>query len=844
MHSAHNCFMKSLFLSFLVAGLTLACGSSQVPPAAVAFLENHCTSCHDDVDQKGGLDLTSVVWKPENPANFSTWVKIHDRVASGEMPPRKKKRPETADLETFLGGISENLTKHETAVVAREGRATKRRLNRFEYENTLRDLLSLPWLEVKDFLPEDTEANGFNKTGEALDVSHVQMARYLKAADHALRQAIIPQVAQPPKTVTRYPTWTQDEFVNNINQNPPRRRTFPMQGLDLTPEFMGKGVRDIRNQDQKLKESGSIGILMSTYEPTYIRFGRFKAPVSGRYRLKVSANSFWINNDLNSTSKGRRTEPVTLYADTPPDQLRKLGSFDVNVTPTVGELDVFLLAGETIRPDASRLYRPRPMMKGNPNGDESGMPGVAFQWLEVEGPIINQWPTAGHRLLFGDLPFSGGKDGVEIVSKNPDQDAERLLAAFMKQAYRRPFPASEPERFLGLIRQAIKDGYSFTDAMIAGYSAVLCSPEFLYLDERPGKLDDLALAERLSYFLWNTKPDDTLRQLAESKRLHETAILQQQTERLLNDPRSERFVNAFLDYWLDLRHLAASAPDAELYPEYQLDDLLVESMTAETQLFFAELLKRNHSVTNLVSSNFAVVNERLAKLYDIEGVNGVNLRPVKLPPDSVRGGLLTQASVLKVTSNGTTTSPVTRGAWIMGRLLGKPAPPPPASVPAVEPDTRGVTTIREQLEKHRTQESCNACHLNIDPPGFALENFDVMGAWRERYRSLGEGDPVTGFGHNALAFNFRLGPAVDASGQMPGGPPFADVKQLRAFLVKDPALLATNLVKQLAVYASGAPIGFSDRPAIQALVERSKPSGYGVRTLVHALIQSDLFLNK
>jgi Protein of unknown function (DUF1588)/Protein of unknown function (DUF1585) len=225
-------------------------------------------------------------------------------------------------------------------------------------------------------------------------------------------------------------------------------------------------------------------------------------------------------------------------------------------------------------------------------------------------------------------------------------------------------------------------------------------------------------------------------------------------------------------------------------------------------------------------------------------VDGVALRPVKLAPDSVRGGLLTQASVLKVTSNGTTTSPVTRGAWIMARLLGKPAPPPPASVPAVEPDTRGVTTIREQLEKHRTQESCNACHRNIDPPGFALENFDVMGAWRERYRSLGEGEPVLGVGHNAQGFNFRLGPVVDASGQMPGGPPFADVKQLRGYLLKDPAQLANNLVKQLAVYAIGAPVGFSDRPSINAIVERSKPSGYGVRTLVHALVQSDLFLNK
>ncbi len=772
--------MNRLFLTFLSPALLAALPAFAQAPADVAtFFENHCTDCHDDAEQKGGLDLTSLVWKPGNPANFGMWVKIHDRVASGDMPPKKKKRPETGELEAFLGGVSSSLTKHETTSVASEGRATKRRLNRFEYENTLRDLLSLPYLEVKDFLPEDTEANGFNKTGEALDVSHVQMARYLKAADHSLRQAMAPQVTQPPKILRRYPTWNQDDFVRNINQVPERRRTFPMQGLELKSEFMGKGIRDLRQQAQKIKDTGSIGILMSTYEPTEIRFGGFKAPVSGRYRLRVSANSFWITNDFKTISEGRRSEPVTLYADTPPDQLRKLGSFDVKAKPTVGELDVFLLAGETIRPDAARLYRPRPMAKGNPNGDETGMPGVAFQWLEVEGPFIEQWPTAGHCLLFGDLPVVEQTDGVEIISNNPERDAVRLLAGFMKKAYRAPYLPAEFERFLGLIRHAMKEGHSFTDAMIAGYSAVLCSPEFLYLDEKPGRLDDLALAERLSYFLWNSKPDETLRQLAESRRLHDTNILQQQTERLLNDPRSQRFVNAFLDYWLELRHLAASAPDAELYPEYQLDDLLVESMISETQLFFTELLKRNHSVTNLVGSNFAVINERLAKLYDISGVEGVALRPVKLPPESVRGGLLTQASVLKVTSNGTTTSPVTRGAWIMGRLLGKPAPPPPASIPAVEPDTRGVTTIRAQLEKHRSEESCNSCHRNIDPPGFALESFDVMGAWRDRYRSLGEGEPVQGVGHNAQAFNFRLGPPVDATGQMPGGPPFADVRVFR-----------------------------------------------------------------
>jgi hypothetical protein len=380
--------------------------------------------------------------------------------------------------------------------------------------------------------------------------------------------------------------------------------------------------------------------------------------------------------------------------------------------------------------------------------------------------------------------------------------------------------------------------------MIAGYTAVLSSPGFLYLAEKPGKLDDTALAERLSYFLWNSCPDAELRQLAEQGRLHDPDTLNVQTERLLNDPRSQRFVNAFLDYWLDLRFIADTAPDTELYPEYQLDDLLVESMTAETQTFFAEMIRRNLGATNLVASGFAMINERLAKLYGIPGVAGVKLRAVPLPKDCLRGGILTQASVLKVTANGTTTSPVKRGAWVMSRLLGKPPPPPPPGVPTVEPDIRGATTIRDQLARHRKQETCAACHRNIDPAGFALESFDVMGAFRAHYRSVGSGLSVKGSGHNGLVFHFCTGVVVDPSGELPDGEKFANVSELRRLLLKHDEQLGRNLAQQLIVYATGAPVGFSDRPALAKILADSRAGGYGVRTLIHEIVQSDMFLNK
>ncbi|MDB6072863.1 MAG: hypothetical protein JWO89_503, partial [Verrucomicrobiaceae bacterium] len=402
----------------------------------------------------------------------------------------------------------------------------------------------------------------------------------------------------------------------------------------------------------------------------------------------------------------------------------------------------------------------------------------------------------------------------------------------------------EVQRFLAVVNAALKSKSSFADAMIAGYTAVLCSPGFICLEEKPGPLDDHSLAARLSFFLWNSAPDAALRTLADEGKLHDPTVLRAQTDRLLNDPKSRRFVDAFLDYWLDLRKMVATAPDSGLYPDYYLDDLLTESAQSETQLFFNTLLHDNLPASNLVASDFAMLNERLAEHYELPPVSGVSLRRVLLPADSPRGGLMTQASVLKVTANGTTTSPVLRGAWIMERILGKPPPPPPPSVPAIEPDTRGATTIREQLDKHRSQESCAACHTKIDPAGFALENFDVMGGWRKDYRALADKEPNVGFGHNGQPFAFHHGPPVDASGLLPDGRKFKDVRDLKKLLLEDEPQIARNLAKQLTVYATGAAVKFSDRDQIEQVLKRASASKYGVRSLVQEVVQSDLFRNK
>jgi hypothetical protein len=362
------------------------------------------------------------------------------------------------------------------------------------------------------------------------------------------------------------------------------------------------------------------------------------------------------------------------------------------------------------------------------------------------------------------------------------------------------------------------------------------------MEEKPGRLDDYALASRLSYFLWNSEPDETLRDLAKRGALKKTSTLMAQAQRMLADDKSKRFTEAFLDYWLDLRKINNTSPDTALYSDYVLDDYLVESQVDETRRYFQELIRGDLPTRNLVASDFVIINDRLATLYGIPGIKGVDFRRVQLSPDSPRGGLLTQASVLKVTANGTTTSPVLRGAWIMERILGKPAPPPPPGIAAVEPDIRGAKTIREQLDKHRTNKSCNVCHAKIDPAGFALENFDVMGGWRDRYRAIGDGEKVPGYAKSGQPFEFHMTQPVDASGALPGGANFKDVRELKRLLLQDERQIARNFVNQLVIYSTGAPIRFGDRLKVEAILDRTK--NYGVKSLIEALIESDLFRNK
>ena len=379
----------------------------------------------------------------------------------------------------------------------------------------------------------------------------------------------------------------------------------------------------------------------------------------------------------------------------------------------------------------------------------------------------------------------------------------------------------------------------YVQAVRVSLRAVLSAPAFIYHAGRPGTLDDFSLATWLSYFLWRSMPDAQLFEIARAGQLSDPGVLTRQVDRMLDDPRAERFAKDFAGQAFRLYELGATSPDPGLYPEF--DDRLARAMFRETELFLAELVDDNLGVGQLIDTDFTFLNRRLAEHYDIPGVVGQQMRKVTLPADSPRGGLLTQASIHKITANGTSTSPIPRGNFVLANLLGTPAPPPPPGVGTVESDTRGATTIREQLDAHRASPVCANCHRTIDPPGFALEAFDLIGGFRTRYRISGGPDIDAGGGFTVPA-PYAEGPPVDASGVTPGGDPFAGIEGYKRLLLdQEVDQVARHIVSSLLVFATGAEVEFADRDAVEGIVDRGRADGHPVRTMIHEVVQSDLF---
>lgn len=825
------------------------------------FFQRHCVDCHDAQTKEGGLDVTAIKQDFDRQELFERWVKIYDRVADGEMPPDADDLP--AELRRqFTRALGSLLHAADARQATEDGRGPMRRLNRDEYQQNLRDILMLPSLDIRDILPEDRESHGFNKTADALDISRVQLTAYLDAAEMALRSAIASGL-EPPAT-TKYRAVGRKLFA--------AKATFG----ERQAMFFAKDSKAIDNKQLDAApddEAIEMALFRSAHWPYYGYPQGFVVRLAGEYRVRFSARAV-VQLAGFELQPAAQPVPMTFRARKPSGadvsgDVRATGGL-IDIAPERADFETTLQLREGETFEYSLLGLPVPLAR-NVNGGpptyryppfpEGGQPGVAFQWLEVEGPLSPQsWPPASHRVLFDEFPLRASLDRgglpVEVVSENPRKDASRLLRRFVDRAARQPIPDDTLQAFERLIFGRLEQGASFAEAMLAGYKAFLCSGHVLFLHEprapsapqsqhgAGGANNDIhyAIASRLSHFLTNTRPDERLMTLAQQARLLDAGTLRSETVRLIGGEGFERFVSNFTDYWLNLRHIHRDEPDVRLFPEYRFDAYLVESMERESRAFFRAMVRENLPVSVLIDSDFAFVNDRLARHYRLSPVSGSALRKVSLPADSPYGGLLTQAAILKVTANGTTTSPVVRGAWIMDRLLGQPPPAPPASVPAVEPDIRGAKTIRDLLTLHTRSEACASCHARFDPVGLALENFDILGGWRSRYRGLEEGQRVAGIDRAGHDFAYTLAAAVDPSGQLMDGRQFDDIHELKRLLAADQRQLARNLLQRFTVYATGTPVRFSDRAEIKAILDSCAGGGFRTGDLLHGLVESKILL--
>lgn len=866
----------ALLVALAIGSRPCALSASELPKSKAAFFETHCFGCHDASEKKGNLDLTAL--KPDfaNAEAWARWVKVHDRIESGEMPPKKKARPPARDLASVKKWLRESLVAAEQKRLASEGRTGLRRLTHGEYENTMRDLFDMPGLALASDLPPDGSAHGFDNNADALDISHVNLARYLEAADKTLDLAIATRPNAPAVQKRRISLANPAGFVAHVIMN---GDGVLLKNKQPDPDFPPAGEQnhlDLGAHERmgSFSNGASVGLFRHEDESVSPYFMDHVTIYPGLYRVRTSLWSFQWDKGKVLPARGTevaRLSVVQLTGDGRGGQHPSyvLGYYDApSLEEKEHEVLTWLNYNEIIGFNVASLA---PVANYNRKGRALAFtgPGIACDWLDIEGPLHEIWPPAAHRLLFGDLPIrefksaenpglhaparqqvrqigagknrSDAEKGLWTVrSEDPLADADRLLASFLPKALRRPVEADVRGPYVTKVAERLKAGDCFETAMRWAYRAALCSPDFLYRVEPPRALDDYALGSRLSYFLWNSRPDESLTKLAASGQLHAPKVLRAQVERMLADVKFSRFIDDFTGQWLKLRAIAANDPDKKLYPEFS--PYLQDSMVAETRAYFRELIDRNLDSSYLVRSDFAMVNEKLAVHYGIPGVTGSQIRRVALPRDCPRGGFLTQGAVLKVTANGTTTSPVPRGAFVMARLLGQPSEPPPPNIPVIEPDVRGATTIREQLEKHRHEPLCAGCHAKMDPAGFALESFDVIGGYRARYRSIGAGDTaLRGSIDPFIGISFKLGPPVDPSGELPDGRKFADIRELQALLAARPELLLKNLAQQLAIYSTGRDITFSDRDEITAIVTRTKKQGGGLRTLIHEVIQSRLF---
>lgn len=833
------------------------------------FLKQHCYSCHDATQAKAGFRLDQLGTDFLRGSTADDWHEVINQINSGEMPPEEEPRPDPQAAFTVVEWVGAKLKEAEKLARLSGGRILMRRLNRQEYANTVGDLFQLDphFVEkLKRELPADGKAEGFDRISSALFFDQTQMASYLEWTAEIAREA----VQDAPPLAKTY-AWEANRHLGEpVRQKVNENLDHMIETGPPTHFKTDKGML-VRSAIRYSKQSAEFIDLPPGPPPTLTAFVK----QDGYYRIRFKGGS-------DPGDRGEQIRVKLVYGGgSPLEQTFELQPKGTLEKPEVSELTVFLRAGGSDMTKAfhitwnglwdARINHPgwedinfRIMVGGAKIGqavakkDGDGLkkaradldkalsdakaftgtrwihnekynietlPKLLIDTIEVEGPVVKEWPPASHKVL-----------GLDEKTPHDETGLRKVFSKLLPRAYRRTVEAEEVDRLVNIAAKAMRDEkLDLHAALRLGLQTMLVSPGFVFLQEpqvggesarRP--LNDHELASRLSYFLWSSLPDDELFALAAKGSLREPATLRAQVTRMLADPKSRHFVENFAGQWLDVEQFGSVEPAME-YKDY--DAKLKSAEREEPLAFFQQVLSENLPVTNFLDSPFLVINERLARHYGIEGVTGEAFQKVALRPEHHRGGVLGMAGLMTLLSDGTRTLPVRRGAWVLEKLLNDPPPPPPPNAGEIQPNTAGARlTVRERLAKHRSEPNCASCHAKLDSYGLALENYDAIGRWRERQN----GEGITG----------PQAPNIDPSGALKSGREFSDLAGYKAALLAEKERFIRAFSEKLLTYALGRPVGYVDNATLEQITTSAARSDYRLQDLIQAVVFSEPFLTK
>lgn len=801
----------------------------------VPFFEKHCVACHGPEKEKGDLRLDTLEVDFFNTGALSKWIEVMDNINLGDMPPEDEPVPSVEELAPVAEWIAKEIRNAGKVARSTGGRVMIRRLNRTEYANTVRDLLKVDFLPGEgpvDLLPPDGSLDGFDKVSKALLLDPSLMSQYFDVASVVADKAV---VTGPPPVPTRRNRMEYENISGGIEYIKLGRDTIVTDDGLIT---MSSGMRT----DEKLRHPWNDQLI----------------PVRGTYtmRLRVGADSgtrgepcyitvsrtgdgvIWAGKVSGTLDEPQIIEVTRPFDEPGSDEIsikfenaenfQRVNYFNTQLRKRAEEAikeGRAVEGGRLLARNAAEgmLGQSRPEPASIDTGEYAR---VLFDWIEMEGPLYDQWPPASTEALF--------TDGVEYG----ESYARGIFAELLPRAFRRPVTDPEIDRIVSVVHSEMEAGVGFTEAVKAGIIATLCSPSFLMIFEEAGSdesrpLTEYEIAVRLSYYLWSSMPDEELFELAAQGKLKDAGVRTAQVDRMLADPKAAAFVDGFAAQWLKAGEFDRFDIDKQLYRDfYGVENAnLNESINTEPIAFFREILNKDLSALQFLDSDWTMADETLANWYGISGVKGGDFQKVSLPAGSRRGGLVSMAAVHKWGSDGNRTKPVERGKYVLDVLFNDPPLPPPPNAGEVEPNIEGGNlTVRQRLDQHRTIESCRACHARIDPYGIALENFNVVGKWRTKQdgeRSWWPDDAM-----------------IDASGSFPNGHRFDSIEQFREGLVSQSDRFLRGIAEKMVTYAFGRGVEATDRGMIDGLVSEMKANNHTFRSLINGVVSSREFVEK